>query len=65
MQVEGCVGGGLILRVDTHVPFYCTGGEMCDGEIFALILLCWIVLNRSWPECMKADIPGYPLSLKV
>ena len=54
----------------------CTDGEMYGGggilyvgysigEIFALILSCWIVLNRSWPECMKADIPGYTLSIKV
>ncbi len=65
VQVERCTaGGGLILMVDIHVPFYFTGGEMYDGrvysigKIFALILSCWIVLNRSWPECKKADIPG-------
>jgi hypothetical protein len=40
-------GGGCILYVGYSI-----------GEIFALILSCWIVLNRSWPECMKADIPG-------
>ena len=34
VQVKRCTaGGGLILLVDTHVLFYCTGGEMCDGRV--------------------------------